>query len=175
MRGWGNKDDVGDVRANLFPTPLFFLERVRETRRTEDTNSRRHKVRYFRFETTNFQPELKRKYQISKSKRRLYRPVKVALQTEILGKYTYIVPFIPIDCSSYFIVSQYPVRKDQFSYCFSTQNSNSASIPIKPIWPSLWTGLCSIGELGRGTPFLSLSLLFFSRNREPVHRLVVFK
>ena len=97
---------------------------------------------------------------MSKSKRRLYRPVEVALQTEILGKYTYIVPFRPFDCSSYFILSQSPVRKGSV-YCFSTQNSNSASIPIKPVWPSLWTGLWSSGELGRGTPFLSLSLLFF--------------
>ena len=58
---------------------------------------------------------LKPPNQMSKSKRRLYRPVEVALQTEILGKYTYIVPFRPFDCSSYFILSQSPVRKDQFT------------------------------------------------------------
>ena len=44
---------------------FFFLsssvERVRETQRSEDTNSQQHKVRYFWFETTNFQPELKKK------------------------------------------------------------------------------------------------------------------
>ena len=90
VRGWGNKDDVGDVWANLFPTPLFFLERVRETRWTKDGNSRRHKVRYFRFETRHKHSTGAKKENIKyqKVKKGFFAPLMVALQTKILGKYT---------------------------------------------------------------------------------------
>ena len=146
VRGWGNKDDVGDVWANLFPTPLFFLKRVRETRRTKDGNSRRHKVWYFRFETRHKLSTGAKKENIKyqKVKKRLFRPVDGCFANQNIGQIHLNSTIETIWLFFRFILSQSPVRKDQFTV-FVHQYINSASIPTQPIWPIYGIPLKGVG------------------------------
>ena len=56
-----------------------------------------------------------------------------------------------------------------------TGYSHSKTPKFNKNYISLWTGLWSSRELGEGKAFPSLSLLLFSPNREPVHRLELYR